>query len=131
NALVRAARERAAAAPGRAKDLLALGDGTVEGIQGSHITEAARAGDTIALAAFAEVADWLGQGMSDMAALLDPSAFVLAGGVSEAGELLRAPAAEAYRRKLAGAGHRPYAQVLTATLGPDAGLIGAADLARL
>jgi len=131
NALVRAARERAAAAPGKAKDILALGDGTVEGIQGSHITQAARAGDTIALAAFTEIADWLGQGMSDMAALLDPSAFVLAGGVSEAGDLLRAPAAEAYRRKLAGAGHRPYAQVLTATLGPDAGLIGAADLARL
>jgi glucokinase len=56
---------------------------------------------------------------------------VLAGGVSEAGDLLRAPAAEAYRRKLAGKGHRPYAQVLTATLGPDAGLIGAADLARV
>jgi len=131
NALVRAARERAAAAPGRAKDLLAFGDGTVEGIQGSHVTEAARAGDTIALAAFNEIADWLGQGMSDIAALLDPSAFVLAGGVSEAGDLLRAPAAEAYRRKLAGKGHRPYAQVLTATLGPDAGLIGAADLARV
>jgi glucokinase len=131
NALVRAAKERAEAAPGKAKDLLALGDGTIEGIQGSHITEAARAGDTIALAAFAEIAEWLGQGMSDMAAFLDPSAFVLAGGVSEAGDLLRAPAAEAYRRKLAGAGHRPYAQVLTATLGPDAGLIGAADLARV
>ena len=131
NALVRAARERAAAAPGRAKDLLAFGDGTVEGIQGSHVTEAARNGDTIALAAFNEIADWLGQGMSDIAALLDPSAFVLAGGVSEAGDLLRAPAAEAYRRKLAGQGHRPYAQVLTATLGPDAGLIGAADLARV
>jgi len=110
---------------------MALGDGTIEGIQGSHVTEAARAGDTIALAAFAEIADWLGQGMSDIAAFLDPSAFVLAGGVSEAGDLLRAPAAEAYRRKLAGAGHRPYAQVLTATLGPDAGLIGAADLARV
>ena len=131
NALVRAARDRAQAAPGKAKDLMALGDGTIEGIQGSHVTEAARAGDTIALAAFAEIADWLGQGMSDIAAFLDPSAFVLAGGVSEAGDLLRAPAAEAYRRKLAGAGHRPYAQVLTATLGPDAGLIGAADLARV
>jgi glucokinase len=131
NALVRAARERAAAAPGRAKDLMALGDGTVDGIDGAHITEAARGGDTIALAAFAEIAEWLGQGMSDMAAFLDPSAFVLAGGVSEAGDLLRAPAADAFRRKLAGAGHRPYAQVLTATLGPDAGLIGAADLARV
>jgi glucokinase len=130
NALVRAAKERAAVAPGKARDLLALGDGTVEGIQGAHITEAARVGDTIALAAFEEVADWLGQGMSDMSAFLDPSAFVLAGGVSEAGDLLRAPAAEAYRKKLAGRGHRPYAQVLTATLGPDAGLIGAADLAR-
>jgi glucokinase len=131
NALVRAARERAAAAMGKAKALLALGNGTVEGIEGSHITEAARDGDVIALAAFGEVAGWLGQGMSDMASMLDPGAFVLAGGVSEAGDLLRAPAAEAYRKALAGAGRRPYAQVLTATLGPDAGLIGAADLARV
>jgi glucokinase len=131
NALVRAAKERAAAAMGKAKDLLSLGDGTVDGIQGAHVTEAARSGDLIALAAFHEIGTWLGQGMSDLAAMLDPSAFVLAGGVSEAGDLLRAPAAESYRKALAGAGRRPYAQVLTATLGPDAGLIGAADLARV
>ena len=131
NALVRAAKERAAAAPGKAKALLAMGDGSVEGIQGAHVTEAARDGDIIALAAFQEIGTWLGQGMSDHAAMLDPSAFVLAGGVSEAGDLLRAPAAESYRHALAGAGRRPYAQVLTATLGPDAGLIGAADLARV
>src|SRR5260221_6618599 len=43
NALVRAARERAQAAPGKAKALLALGDGTIDGIDGSHVTEAARA----------------------------------------------------------------------------------------
>jgi glucokinase len=131
NALVRAAKERALAAPGKAKALMALGNGTVDGIQGAHVTEAAHNGDVIALAAFNEIATWLGQGMADLASVLDPGAFVLAGGVSEAGDLLRAPAAEAYRKALAGAGHRPFAQVLVATLGPDAGLIGAADLARV
>jgi glucokinase len=130
NALVRAARERAAAAPGKAKALMAMGNGTVDGIEGSHITEAARDGDLIALAAFDEIGTWLGQGMADLASMLDPGAFVLAGGVSEAGDLLRTPAAEGYRKALAGSGHRPFAQVLIATLGADAGLIGAADLAR-
>jgi glucokinase len=50
--------------------------------------------------------------------------------VSDAGEILTGPARERYHTSLAGDGNRPFAEVVTATLGPDAGLIGAADLAR-
>ncbi|SCD56524.1 ROK family protein (putative glucokinase) [Streptomyces sp. BvitLS-983] len=43
-ALVRYARQRAAATPENAVLLLSLGDGTTEGIQGKHVSEAARQG---------------------------------------------------------------------------------------
>ncbi|WTW94485.1 ROK family glucokinase [Streptomycetaceae bacterium NBC_01309] len=129
NALTRFARERAAGEPQAAEKLLAFGDGTPEGIRGPHVTQAARLDDPIALAAFRDIGEWLGQGMADLAAILDPGAFVLGGGVSEAGELLLAPTLSAYHRVLT-RGHRPAAEVVVATLGPEAGLVGAADLAR-
>jgi glucokinase len=130
NALTRYVKERATAEPDRAQILLSLGDGTPEGIIGAHITEAARKGDQIALDGFAEIGGWLGQSMADIASILDPEVFVVAGGVSDAGEILTGPARERYHVSLAGDGNRPFAEVVTATLGPDAGLIGAADLAR-
>jgi glucokinase len=51
--------------------------------------------------------------------------------VSAAGELLRAPALTAFRACLTGYGHRPVAELRIAELGPQAGLVGAADLARI
>jgi glucokinase len=130
NALVRDARERAAEARGDAALLLRMGDGTPEGITGAHVTEAAREGDPVALAAFASLGEWLGQGLADLAAVLDPGCFVLGGGVSTAGELLLLPVREAFGRRLTGGAHRPPASVVRAELGNDAGVVGVADLAR-
>ncbi len=73
---------------------------------------------------------WLGHGLADLTAILDPACFVIGGGVSEAGELLLEPARAAFERALTGRGHRPFAEIRLAELGPDAGLVGAADLAR-
>ena len=60
NALVREARELAAERRPEATVLLELGDGTPEGVQGAHVTDAARRGDPIAIEAFANVGGWLG-----------------------------------------------------------------------
>ena len=68
--------------------------------------------------------------MADLAAVLDPGVFLLGGGVSDAGDLLLLPAREAFRARLTGAGSRPEAEVRLAELGNDAGIVGAADLAR-
>jgi glucokinase len=62
--------------------------------------------------------------------VLDPRLFVIGGGVSESGELLLGPARESFRRELTGHGRRPEAIIVPAELGADAGLVGAADLAR-
>ena len=129
-ALVRDARERAAEEREDAELLLGLGDGTPEGIAGRHVTEAAQLGDPVAIASFQQLGHWVGQGLADLAAVLDPECFVIGGGVSEAGGVLLEPTRTAFKQLLTGHGHRPLAQVVQAQLGNDAGLVGAADLAR-
>ena len=77
-----------------------------------------------------EIGRWLGLGMADLAAAFDPGTFVVGGGVSAAGDLLLDPARDAFRRQLTGRGYRPEARIVAAELGNEAGLVGAADLAR-
>jgi glucokinase len=129
-ALERAARELAEAAPARLERLLELAGGDVADIDGPVITKAARAGDPAAVECLREVGRWLGQGMADLAAVLDPGCFVVGGGVSDARELLLDPARDAFAHALTGRGHRPLAEIRLAELGNEAGLVGAADLAR-
>ncbi len=129
-ALLHEARDIAGAQREYGRRLLELGGGTLEGIESLEVTEAAREGDPAALECFAVVGSWLGQGMADLAAVLDPGLFLLGGGVSDAGDLLLLPAREAFRARLTGAGNRPEADVRLAELGNDAGIVGAADLAR-
>ncbi|MFF5204745.1 ROK family glucokinase [Streptosporangium sp. NPDC000396] len=130
NALVIEAKEIAAADPERAARLLEIAGGTPDQIEGQEVTEAARQGDPAALAAFSSIARWLGQGMADLAAVLDPGCFVLGGGVSRASDLWFDQAREAFAEDLSGRGHRPLADIRLAELGASAGLVGAADLAR-
>ena len=56
---------------------------------------------------------------------------MIGGGLCDAGELLVAPARTAFARNLTGRGFRPAAEIELAALGPNAGLIGAADLSRV
>ncbi|MBV9292188.1 MAG: ROK family glucokinase [Frankiales bacterium] len=128
-ALVRAAREIATERPDDARRLLELA-GSVEAIDGPVVTRAAQEGDAAALDCFDEIGRWLGQGIADLAAVLDPSRFIIGGGVSDAGDLLLRPARETFAAALTGRGHRPMADIVAARLGAEAGLIGAADLAR-
>ncbi len=128
--LMRHVREAVAATPDLARNLLSLGDGTVDGIKGHHVTEAARAGDAVALAAFNTTGQWLGAGIASLCTILDPTVVVIGGGVIDAGEILLAPTRDALQRKLPFAGKRPLAKIVAAQLGNDAGLVGVADLAR-
>jgi glucokinase len=128
-ALVREAHELIECAP--AGELWRLARGRPEHIAGGMITQAALAGDATALRCFGVVGTWLGRGLAGLAAVLDPGLFIIGGGVSAAGEVLRAPASAAFAASLTGHGYRPVAELRIAELGPDAGLVGAADLARI
>jgi glucokinase len=130
SALVAEAREFARRSPGAAVRLLQLGGGLAEGINGPEVTRAALEGDAVALRCFEIVGGWLGHGLAALAAILDPGCFVIGGGVSDAGDLLIGPARAAFDAALTGGPYRPHAEITLAQLGADAGLIGAADLAR-
>jgi glucokinase len=128
-ALAYDAREIAAAAPAAAHRLVETAAGGE--LDGPVVTAAARAGDPIAIGIYTAMGRWLGIGMASLAAALDPSIFVVGGGVSEAGErLLLEPARQAFSETLTGRGYRPAARIAMAEFGPRAGLAGAADLAR-
>ena len=131
NALLRHAREAINASPEVARNLLSRGDGTVAGLTGQGITEAAREGDPVALAAFNTTGQWLGAGIASLSVLLDPSCVVIGGGVIDAGEILLGPTRESLRRNMPFAGKHPYPEIIAAELGNEAGLVGVADLARL
>lgn len=128
NALVREARGLAMANSPMATDLLAHVGGDPASLTGPMITEAARQGDATATELLAEIGHWLGVGIANLAAALDPEVFVIGGGVSAAGDLLLGPARDTFARQLTGRGYRPAATIVAARFGPDAGLIGAAAL---
>ncbi|MGW7291493.1 ROK family glucokinase [Streptomyces xiamenensis] len=131
NALVREARELAAADSPVAHHTLERVSGQISEITGPMITELARDGDAMCVELLQDIGHWLGVGIANLAAALDPSCFVIGGGVSEADDLLIGPARDAFRRQLTGRGYRPEARIVRAQLGTDAGMVGAADLARL
>ena len=130
-ALLHEAREIADVQKEWGKRLLELGDGRPEGIEALEVTTAAQEGDPAALACFEAVGSSLGQGLADLASTLDPAVFVIGGGVADTGELLLAPARRIYAERLTGTTHRPHAEIRLAALGNEAGMVGAADLARL
>ncbi len=130
NALVREARELVRANSPVAHHLRDLVGGDPGLLTGPQITQAARDGDPLSIELIGDVGEWLGVGLAGMAAAFDPSCVIVGGGVSAAGDLLLEPTRRAFARTLTGRGHRPEPPVLLARLGPDAGFIGAADMAR-
>ncbi|CAM4115943.1 ROK family glucokinase [Nocardiopsis rhodophaea] len=129
-ALVAEAQDLATTDPVRAAHLLKLADGDISRIRGPEITQAALEGDEGALECFRAVGEWVGLGMADLAAILDPECFVVGGGVSDAGDILLAPARASFDKHVTGRATRRLADIRTAELGSQAGIVGAADLAR-
>lgn len=127
NALVRVARARLGSQPSVLEE--ACG-GNPARLTGPMVTEAAEQGDLVARSAFASVGDWLGVGLANLVAALDPECIVVGGGVAAAGDRLLEPARRALASSLVGASHREVPPVRAAALGPLAGLVGAVVQAR-
>lgn len=130
SALLRTARQMARNRRSEADVLLSFGDGTPEGIRGRDITAAAKEGDPVAIDAFNHAGKWLGRGLAEVAALLDPGCFIIGGGVIDAGDLLLGPARSVLLQEVVAREHHEPAPVIAAELGNEAGISGAADLAR-
>lgn len=100
-----------------------------EQIDGKAVTEAALSGDATARGVFDLVGSRLGVALTSFANIFEPEVFVIGGGVIAAGDLLLEPA----RRELAERALPPMKNipVVAAELGSDAGMIGAAAMARI
>lgn len=129
-ALVREARERVTSVDPRAAGLAAIVGGDPTLITGPMVTELAQQGDALALELLTDVGHWIGEGIATLCTILDPRVVAIGGGVAAAGELLLAPIQESFDQFLSAYDHRPIAALRLAALGNQAGLIGAADLAR-
>jgi glucokinase len=100
-----------------------------EEIDGKGVTEAALGGDATAIGVFELIGSRLGVALTSFANIFEPEVFVIGGGVIAAGDLLLEPA----RRELEARALPPMKRipVVAAELGADAGMIGAAAMARI
>jgi glucokinase len=98
-------------------------------LSGPLVTELAEAGDPVALEAIAAIGRNLGIGLANVVNIFNPEVVVVGGGVIAAGEMLLAPARDVMRRR-ALAPNRDEVRVVAAEMGPEAGMVGAAIMAR-
>ena len=90
------------------------------------VWDAVKAQDGVAIRIAEQFGEYLGKGLAAVAAVANPEAFVIGGGVSKAGEILFDYIRPAYE-KYVFQGCRD-AQFALATLGNDAGIFGAAGM---
>lgn len=127
-ALLRIAGELAdAGGIGRELASLRTRDGELTGL---HVAELVQAGDPGALSAVRTLGGWLGQACASLSAVLDPQLFVIGGGVAQSGDVLLDPIRAAFLEHLPARGYHPEPEFAIAELVNDAGVVGAADLAR-
>jgi glucokinase len=108
----------------------ALGKLLAEGkeVDGHAVTAAALAGDEVAVGVFDLIGGRLGVACASLANIFQPNAIVVGGGVIAAGDLLLEPARREVRERALNPMNKT--PILEATLGNDAGMIGAAAMAR-
>lgn len=100
-------------------------------LTGEEVYQALVERDPGAVQLLRNLADWLGQAIASLSAILDPEIVVIGGGVSQAGELLLEPIRESFRKYAPAGGFRPELSIAAAEFVNDAGVVGAADLARV
>lgn len=102
------------------------------GVEGRTAFQAAEAGDETALAVCRQYAEYLACGLVSLINVLRPEAVAIGGGVAGAPEyLLLEPVREIVARESFGKHGGRSTRILTAELGNDAGIIGAAMLGRV
>ena len=99
-------------------------------LSGHEAYQAVSENDPGALKLLQTAAEHLASAMGSIVAVLDPEVFVIGGGLSELGERLLQPLRKELEKQLPARGFRPQAKVVGAKFSNQAGLIGAAELAR-
>ena len=95
-------------------------------VSAKTVFDAVKAGDAVAKEIAEEFGKYLGHAMANLAAVVDPSAIVIGGGVSKAGEVLIEYVEKNFKERTFFA--NKDTEFVLATLGNDAGICGAAKL---
>ena len=104
--------------------LTAMVDGDVSKITAQTVFEASKRGDRVALDVVRDTAHFLGVGISNLINIFNPDTFVIAGGVTQAGDLLFDPLRAEVRRRA----FRPSVEacrIVPGALPLSAGVVGA------
>ena len=99
------------------------------GLNGKTVFSAAKQGDKVAIATLNKYIKYVGIGLVNFANLFYPEVIIVGGGVSRQGDVLVKPLQRYVSRNVYGSKYNPKIKVAAATLGNDAGIIGAACLA--
>ncbi len=126
--IARRARRAMSQDPAAGTALLAAAGGDPDTLTSRHVVAAAAQGDPLATRLVEETAGYLALAVTSLVNLLNPTLVVFGGGVSEAGELLLRPVRQ-YVRQWALPVAGEAVTIAQASLGYDAGVIGAAALA--
>ncbi|MFF2092686.1 ROK family glucokinase [Paenibacillus sp. NPDC058174] len=114
-----------------AKDAVERGDRTtlslVENIMAKDVIDAAKAGDEVAARIVNRAAYYLGRSMAVLAVVLNPECFIIGGGVSKAGDFLFDQIREVFEKYTQNEA-KDGVKIVAATLGNNAGVVGAAGL---
>jgi glucokinase len=129
-ALLRYANEVADDAAGGDGAALAAAREADGALDAANVGRLLAAGDPGAVAALATLGTWLGEACASLGVVLDPRVIAFGGGVAASGELLLEPVRAAFRTHVPAAGFHPEPEFRIAELVNDAGVVGAADLAR-
>lgn len=128
--LLKAARALASSGDAKGFRLAQLEEENGE-LTGAQVYQAIVEQDAGALELLSNLGTALGKTVAGICAVLDPEVVIIGGGVSAAGELILNPIRESYERHLSAAAFRPHVRFAIAQFVNDAGVVGAADLARL
>ena len=123
------AMAREASGRGELDAVLAAAGGDVAAVGGPHVSAAGRAGDPQALELIDRYSFNVAIGLVGLANIFDPGVIAIAGGLVNDGDLFLAPIRRHFLGHVEGAPYRPTPEIVAATLGERAGVIGAAILA--
>lgn len=114
-----------------ANDAVARGERTtlsqVEKIMAKDVFDAAKEGDEVAIRIVNRAAFYLGKALAAVAVVLNPEVFIIGGGVSKAGDILFNEVRSVFQKLTPEVAARGVS-IVPATLGNDAGMVGAAGL---
>lgn len=114
----------------RQSKLWQLCSGDFENVNGKTSFDGLRSGDTTAKKVVNAYIRYLAEGVANIVNAFRPEAILLGGGISREGDTLISPLKRKVKRLLFGDSRYAPVKILTASLGNNAGLVGAAMLAK-